>query len=65
VNDDKPLLKKRFLNIPDAAGHAGYSARHFRRIIEEDGIPVMRIGHKLFILNADFIKWSSRREIRP
>ena len=63
MNDDKLLMKKQFLNIPSAACHAGYSTRHFRRIIEEDGIPVMRVGRKLFILNADFLKWSSTREI--
>jgi hypothetical protein len=63
VNDGQALMKKQFWNISDAAGHAGYSVRHFRRIIEQDGIPVLRIGRKFFILNADFIQWSSTREI--
>ena len=36
--------QKQFLDIPSAAFQAGYSSRHFRRIIEEDKIPVMQIG---------------------
>ncbi|PYS39694.1 MAG: hypothetical protein DMG14_13185 [Acidobacteria bacterium] len=40
-----------------AAVKAGYSSRHFRRIIEEEGIPVMRIGRKFFILNRDLENW--------
>jgi hypothetical protein len=59
VDDGQPLMKKQFWNIPDAACRAGYSIRHFRRIIEQDGIPVMRVGRKFFILNADFMKWRS------
>ena len=31
-------MQKRFWDIPSAAVQAGYSSRHFRRIIEEDGI---------------------------
>jgi hypothetical protein len=63
VNDDKLPIQKQFWNIPSAASHAGYSARQFRRIIEKDQIPVMQIGHRFFILNADFVKWSSTRQI--
>jgi hypothetical protein len=51
--------QRRFWDIPSAAVQAGYSSRHFRRIIEEDGIPVMRIGRKFFILGRDFEQWRS------
>jgi hypothetical protein len=61
VSNDQ-LPQKQFWNIRDAASRAGYSTRQFRRIIEQDEIPVMRIGHKFFILNADFEKWSSSRQ---
>ena len=44
---------KQFLNIPDAAKQTGYSSRHFRRIIEENRIPVLQIGRKFFILSRD------------
>jgi hypothetical protein len=50
-------VQKRFWDIPSAAVEAGYSSRHFRRIIEEDGIPVMQIGRKFFILGRDFENW--------
>ena len=50
-------MQKRFWDIPSAALQAGYSSRHFRRIIEEDGIPVMQIGRKFFILGRDFENW--------
>jgi hypothetical protein len=49
--------KKTFLDIPNAAGLAGFSVRHFRRIIEEERIRVLEIGRKYFILSADFDKW--------
>ena len=37
---------KMFLDIPTAAELAGFSIRHFRRIIEEDRIPIVQIGRK-------------------
>jgi hypothetical protein len=52
-----PAGQKRFWNIPSLARRAGYSVRQFRRIIEEDQIPLMRIGRKFFIISSDFEKW--------
>ena len=52
-------MQKRFWDIPSAATQAGYSSRHFRRIIEEAGIPVMQIGRKFFILGRDLENWLS------
>ena len=57
---------KMFLDIPTAAELAGFSIRHFRRIIEEDSIPIVQIGRKFFILGRDFSSWeSSKRLKRP
>jgi hypothetical protein len=53
--------QKHFLDIPSAALQAGYSPRHFRRIIEEDRIPVMQIGRKFFIVTRDLEAWKSTR----
>jgi hypothetical protein len=55
-------MQKRFWDIPSAAVQAGYSSRHFRRIIEEAGIPVMRIGRKFFILGRDLENWMSMQD---
>ena len=52
---------KTFLDIPSAAYQAGFSSRHFRRIIEEDKIPVMRIGRKHFIVASDLEAWKLTR----
>ena len=52
---------KMFLDIPTAAELAGFSIRHFRRIIEEDRIPVMQIGRKYFIVTRDLEAWKSTR----
>jgi hypothetical protein len=49
--------RRNFIDIPTAAFEAGYSARHFRRIIEEDRIPVLQIGRKFFIVWRDFEAW--------
>ena len=53
--------QRNFLDIPSAALQAGYSSRHFRRIIEEDRIPVMQIGRKFFIIVRDLEAWKSTR----
>jgi len=52
---------KMFLDIPTAAEMAGFSIRHFRRIIEEDRIPIVQIGRKFFILGRDFQSWESTK----
>ena len=48
---------KMSLDIPSAAQLAGFSVRHFRRIIEEDSIRIVEIGRKFFILGRDFDQW--------
>ncbi len=53
--------QRNFLDIPSAAYQAGYSSRHFRRIIEEDRIPVMQIGRKYFIVARDLEEWKATR----
>ena len=53
--------QRNFLDIPSAAVQAGYSPRHFRRIIEEDRIPIMQIGRKFFIVTRDLENWKSTR----
>jgi len=61
-----PARSKMFLDIPTAAELAGFSIRHFRRIIEEDRIPIVQIGRKFFILGRDFSSWeSSKKTKRP
>jgi hypothetical protein len=57
MNGNERRTQRRFWDIPSAASEAGYSSRHFRRIIEEAGIPVMRIGRKFFILGRDLENW--------
>lgn len=47
------------LDIPNAAYQAGYTTRHFRRIIEEDRIPVVRIGRKDFVTSSALAMWNS------
>jgi len=49
--------KTTFLDITNAAVLAGFSERHFRRIIEEERIPVFMIRRKFFILTSDFARW--------
>ena len=54
--------KRTFLDIPNAAGLAGFSVRHFRRIIEEERIRIVQIGRKFFILGADFERWQASKK---
>ncbi|OGE91709.1 MAG: hypothetical protein A3F44_01565 [Candidatus Doudnabacteria bacterium RIFCSPHIGHO2_12_FULL_47_25] len=54
--------KKQFLDIPTAAELAGFSIRHFRRIMDDDKIPIMQIGHKFFILGRDFNNWEASKK---
>jgi hypothetical protein len=57
--------KKMFLDIPNAAGLAGFSVRHFRRIIEEERIRIVQIGRKFFIMGADFERWQASNRRKP
>jgi excisionase family DNA binding protein len=56
--------KKMFLDIPNAAAIAGFSVRHFRRIIEDESIRIVQIGRKFFIMGADFERWLENRKIK-
>ena len=58
---DQRKPQRIFLDITSAAYEAGYSSRHFRRIIEEDRIPVMQIGRKCFIIARDLEAWKATR----
>jgi hypothetical protein len=53
-----------FLDIPNAAEIAGFSVRHFRRIIEDERIRVVQIGRKFFILGADFERWQASKKAK-
>lgn len=55
---------KNFLDIATAASQAGYSPRHFRRIIEEAGIPMVQIGRKSFVVARDFQAWKLSRDAK-
>jgi hypothetical protein len=59
-----PARNKMFMDIPTAAELAGFSIRHFRRIIEEDHIPIVQIGRKFFILGRDFSSWETSKRVR-
>jgi len=50
-----------FLDIPSAAYLAGFSSRHFRKIIEEDRIPLKKIDGKFFIVARDLEEWKATR----
>jgi hypothetical protein len=58
------MVKRTFLDIPNAAGMAGFSVRHFRRIIEEERIRIVQIGRKFFILGADFERWQEAKRAK-
>src|SRR5438094_9430041 len=62
---DALTVKRTFLDIPNAAELAGFSVRHFRRIIEEEQIRIVQIGRKFFILGADFERWQATKKVKP
>ena len=61
---DGCAIKRTFLDIPNAAELAGFSVRHFRRIIEEERIRIVQIGRKFFILGADFERWQAGKKAK-
>ena len=61
---DESMTKRTFLDIPNAAELAGFSVRHFRRIIEEERIRIVQIGRKFFILGADFERWQASKKLK-
>lgn len=52
-----------FLDMPTAAQLSGLSLRQFMRHIHEDGVPIVQIGRKFFILSRDFEKWERERKV--
>jgi len=56
--------KRMFLDIPNAAGLAGFSVRHFRRIIEDERFRIIQIGRKFFILGSDFERWQETKRAK-
>ena len=58
----KPQPTPTFIVMPTAASRAGFSLRHFRRVIEEDGLRVVPIGRRFFILRTDFDKWAENKK---
>ncbi len=61
---EETTTKRMFLDIPNAAGLAGFSVRHFRRIIEDERIRIVQIGRKFFILGSDFARWQSTKRAK-
>ena len=61
ANTIQKKAHRKLLDVPTAAYEAGYATRHFRKIIEEDAIPVLEIGRKLFIMPADFEAWKTTK----
>ena len=61
---EETTTKRLFLDIPNAAGLAGFSVRHFRRIIEDERIRIVQIGRKFFILGSDFERWQSAKRAK-
>jgi len=57
-------VKKIFLDIPNAAELAGFSVRHFRRIIEDERMRIIQIGRKFFILGSDFERWQETKRLK-
>lgn len=55
------MASPKFLDLGTAATRAGFSVRHFRRIIEDEAIPTLRLGRKCFILASDFEEWKEAR----
>ena len=47
--------------LPSERTLAGFSPRHFRKIIEEDHIPVMYVRKKLFIVAQDLGEWKETK----
>jgi excisionase family DNA binding protein len=64
MSSTEVTTKRTFLDIPNAAELAGFSVRHFRRIIEEERIRIVQIGRKFFILGADFERWQLSKKVK-
>jgi hypothetical protein len=61
LNETQANGNRLFLDLSTASSLAGFSSRHFRRIIEEEKIRTMRVGRKFFVLGSDFHSWKSAR----
>ncbi len=55
--------ERRFLTVPQAAARAGWSVRHFRRILARCPVelPIMKIGGKFFLVETVFAAWLKKQ----
>ena len=67
-SDTRGPRMKMFLDIPTAAEMAGFSIRHFRRIIEEEHLRIIEIEGgrrpKFYILGKDFQNWENSKKAK-
>jgi len=56
--------ERRLLSIVEAAQLAGYSARHFQRIILRNEIRYCTISGKWFVVLADLTAWMQAKPAR-
>jgi hypothetical protein len=49
--------QKMFLEMSAAAAAAGFSLRHFRRILQHTGIRRIKIGRRFFVIVEDLQRW--------
>src|SRR5262249_7995520 len=61
---DGIVVKRTFLDIPNAAELAGFSVRHFRRIIEEEQIRIFQIGRMFFIWGGVLQVWKKSKKAK-
>ena len=58
-----PPKIRTFLAVQTASEIAGFSVRHFERILKEDGVRILWIGRKRYILGKDFERWQSTKKV--
>jgi excisionase family DNA binding protein len=57
-------MNPAIVGIQKAAEMSGLSVRHFRRLIQEDGLRVIKIGRRLFIVTSDLSYWAKSRNLQ-
>ena len=57
------VVGRQFLNMVNAANSAGFSLRHFRRIIKDKHIRRIKIGRRFFVIGADLQRWKAEKNL--
>ena len=59
---DVGTTERLTLSVPEAARACGISERHFRVLISQGDVPIVRVGRRVLVVRTQLAEWLARPE---